>query len=189
MIQLYALFLSDCVYDRTDQIVCSLFFTWMIYLLIIILRLICNYVRAIGLFPITGYCSNTTSCTEKHCELKSNKVCHCYGGKPFSFSFFCAYPNFSWHVANENYVHCCIFFFPRSKHGKNITRQTCRKHYHTFTWSAYIRSEWTKLHFETEKALIRETGDLCCCPDALTAVTVRQREDGYHHSNPSFYQE
>lgn len=61
---------------------------WMIYLLIVILGLICNYVRGIGLFPITGYCSNTTSCTENHCELKSNKVCHCYRGKLCFFLFF-----------------------------------------------------------------------------------------------------
>lgn len=47
----------------------------------------CNYVRRIGLFPITGYCSNTTSCTQNHCELKSNKVCHCYRGKLFFYFF------------------------------------------------------------------------------------------------------
>lgn len=66
----------------------AFFITWVMHLLIVILRLMCNYVRRIGLFLITGYCSNTTSCTEKHCELKSNKVCHCYRGKLLSFFFF-----------------------------------------------------------------------------------------------------
>lgn len=60
----------------------------MMYLLIVIRGLICNYVRGIGLFPITGYCSNTTSCTKNHCELKSNNVWHCYRGKRFFFFFF-----------------------------------------------------------------------------------------------------
>lgn len=105
MTELYTVFflfvfhIHSCVY--ANRIAWS---GWMIYLLIVILGLICNYVRGIGLFPITGYCSNTTSCTENHCELKSNKVCHCYRGKLFFFFFFfpSAYPNFSWHAASVN---------------------------------------------------------------------------------------
>lgn len=105
----------------------AFFITWVMHLLIVILRLMCNYVRRIGLFLITGYCSNTTSCTEKHCELKSNKVCHCYRGKLLSFSFFfpSVHPNFSWHAASVNKVHCCAFESHR-QHVKN-KRQMCFK--------------------------------------------------------------
>lgn len=74
--------------------------TRMMYWLIVILRLICNSVRGIRLFPITGYRSNTTGCTENHCELKSRNVCHCYRGKLLFFPT--AYPNFSWLAANVN---------------------------------------------------------------------------------------
>lgn len=77
--------------------------------------------------PITGYCSNTTSCTENHCELKSNKVCHCYRGKLFFFFFPSAYPNFSWQAATvncENEVHCYGFVSHR-QHTKNTTREMC----------------------------------------------------------------
>ena len=81
--------------------------------------------------PITGYCSNTTSCTENHCALKSNKVCHCYRGKLFffffSFFFPSAYPNFSWHAATvncENEVHCYGLVSHR-QHMKNTTREMC----------------------------------------------------------------
>lgn len=95
------------------------------HLLIVILRLMCNYVRRIGLFLITGYCSNTTSCTEKHCELKSNKVCHCYRGKLLFFFFPSVHPNFSWHAASVNKVHCCAFVSHR-QHVKN-KRQMCFK--------------------------------------------------------------
>lgn len=137
-------------------------FTWMMYLLIVILRLICNYVRGIGLFPITGYCSNTTSCTENHCELKSNKVCHCYRGKRFSLSLFSKY-------VSELFLarcHCelsallCIC----------VSQGTYEKYYQTnvseiagcyCSWSALWFGEGTKLCSALSSEMHKEWNQRC----------------------------
>lgn len=82
----YIPFFGDCIYEQNS--LRWLLAEWLKWCILLIVILICSYVRGIGLFPITGYCSNTTSCTENHCELKSNKVCHCYRGKWFSLFLF-----------------------------------------------------------------------------------------------------
>lgn len=127
--------------------------TWMMYLLIVILGLMCNYVRRIGLFPITGYCSNTTSCTQNHCELKSNKVCHCYRGKLF-FYFFLSPPQvcmLTFPGTLPVWMKCTVMYLWLTGNMWKI-QDKCGSNSRTkivFSWSvlhgALWFSKWTKL--------------------------------------------